>query len=135
MPSLTTVTLYKRYAFRKKNTIHTKSSSSSSLSFLDITPALSDYLSFPLFSYTTSICVNYNHHPSITRFHSMNTLTVHSITITIIIALFLSHSSQLHITISSTSSCISKLLNNTTDNNTNKNTSLTSESPFSLLLP
>ena len=48
MPSLTTVTLYKKIAFRKKKTVHTKSPSSSSPSFLDITPALSHYLSFPL---------------------------------------------------------------------------------------
>ena len=48
MPSLTTVTLDKKNAFRKKKIVHTKSSSSISPSFLDITPALSDYLSFPL---------------------------------------------------------------------------------------
>ena len=48
MPSLTTVTLTKGWAFSEKKTVHTKSSSSSSPSFLDITPALSDYLSFPL---------------------------------------------------------------------------------------
>ena len=48
MPSLTTVTLTKRCAFSRKKTIHTKSPSSSSPSFLDIAPALSDYLSFPL---------------------------------------------------------------------------------------
>ena len=51
MPSLTTVTLLRRYAFRKKKTIHTKSASPSSPSFLDITPALQHYLSFSL-SYT-----------------------------------------------------------------------------------
>ena len=48
MPSLTTVTLFKRYAFKCKKTIHTKSVSSSFPSFLDITPALQQYLSFPL---------------------------------------------------------------------------------------
>ena len=44
MPSLTTVDLDKKYAFRFKKTVHTKSSSSSSPSFLDITPALQYYL-------------------------------------------------------------------------------------------
>ena len=51
MPSLTNVTLDKKFAFRYKITVHTKSPSSSSPSFLDITPALQQYLSFPL-SYT-----------------------------------------------------------------------------------
>ena len=46
IPSLTTVTL-DRYAFYFKKTLHTKSPSPSSPSFLDITPALSRYL-FPL---------------------------------------------------------------------------------------
>ena len=47
MPSLNTVSLDKRYAFSKKKTVHTKSSSSSSSSsFLDITPALQQYLQF-----------------------------------------------------------------------------------------
>ena len=46
MPSLTTVALYKGYAFSWKKTVHTKSSSPSSLSFLDITPALQQYLQF-----------------------------------------------------------------------------------------
>ena len=48
MPSLTTVTLDKSRAFKEKKTVHTKSSSSSPASFLDITPALQQYLSFPL---------------------------------------------------------------------------------------
>ena len=47
MPSLTTVTLDKEYAFRWKETVHTKSSPSPSPSFLDITPALQSYLSSP----------------------------------------------------------------------------------------
>ena len=47
MPFLTTVALDKEYAFSYKETVQTKSSPSSSPSFLDITPALSDYLSFP----------------------------------------------------------------------------------------
>ena len=45
MPSLSTVTLHKD-AFSYKKTVHTKSPSSSSLSFLDITPALQQYLQF-----------------------------------------------------------------------------------------
>ena len=44
MPSLTTVTLDDYYVFAIKETVHTKSSSSSSPSFLDITPALQQYL-------------------------------------------------------------------------------------------
>ena len=48
MPSLTTVTLNKENAFDYKKTVHTKSLSSSSPSFLDITPALQQYLSSPL---------------------------------------------------------------------------------------
>ena len=48
MPSLTTVTLNKIWAFYYKKTPNTKSSPSSSPSFLDITPALQYYLSFPL---------------------------------------------------------------------------------------
>ena len=70
MPSLKIVALDKEYAFTKKKTIHTKSSSSSSLSFLDITSALLYYIRFIVFSHITSICVNSNHHLSITRFHS-----------------------------------------------------------------
>ena len=46
MPSLTTVTLNKYRAFSYKKTVHVKSSSSSSLSFLDITPALQYYFLF-----------------------------------------------------------------------------------------
>ena len=48
IPSLTTVTLEYYYVFANKKTVHTNSSSSSSPSFLDITPALQHYLSFPL---------------------------------------------------------------------------------------
>ena len=48
MPSLTTVTLDKGRAFKYKKTIHTKSFFPSSSSFLDITPALQQYLSSPL---------------------------------------------------------------------------------------
>ena len=44
MPSLTTVTLTKLCAFKYKKTLHTKSSSLSPPSFLDITPALEQYL-------------------------------------------------------------------------------------------
>ena len=50
MPSLTTVTLTKGWAFYYKKNTHTKSISPSSPSFLDITPALQQYLSFPLSS-------------------------------------------------------------------------------------
>ena len=46
MPSLTTVSLTKGSAFKYKRTVHTKSPSSSFLSFLDITPALQEYLQF-----------------------------------------------------------------------------------------
>ena len=46
IPSLITATLSKAYAFSEKKTIHTNSISSSSLSFLDITPALQQYLQF-----------------------------------------------------------------------------------------
>ena len=48
MPSLTTVILIKGIAFREKKTIHTKSSSSPTPSFLDITPALQKYLKYSL---------------------------------------------------------------------------------------
>ena len=47
MPSLTTVTLDKEYAFQCQRIIHTNSPSPSSPSFLDITPALQQYF-FPL---------------------------------------------------------------------------------------
>ena len=53
MPSLTTVTLDKEYAFQNKETLHTKSSSSSPPSFLDITRALQQYLKF-IVSFTFS---------------------------------------------------------------------------------
>ena len=46
MPSLTTVTLNDFFAFSEKKTVHTRSSSSSSPSFLDITPALRQYFLF-----------------------------------------------------------------------------------------
>ena len=46
MPSLTTVTLSKYSLFLRKKTIHTKSSSFFFPSFLDITPALQQYLQF-----------------------------------------------------------------------------------------
>ena len=46
MPSLTTVMLCKERAFKEIKTIHTESPSSSSPSFLDITPALQYYLQF-----------------------------------------------------------------------------------------
>ena len=73
MPSLTTVTLDKEYAFEYKKTVQAKSPSSSfSLSFLDITPALQWYLSFPLsFTYHLITCslsthsIQYQLHPTI----------------------------------------------------------------------
>ena len=46
MPSLTTVALNKYVAFHYKKTVHTKSPSPSPPSFLDITPALQQYLQF-----------------------------------------------------------------------------------------
>ena len=46
MPSLSTVRLKRDEAFKFKKTIHTKSSSPSPPSFLDITPALQQYLQF-----------------------------------------------------------------------------------------
>ena len=46
MPSLTTVTLIKEHTFREKKTVHTKSPFPPSPSFLDITPALQQYLQF-----------------------------------------------------------------------------------------
>ena len=56
MPSLTTVTLNKGAAFKHKKTIHTKSSSPSPPSFLDITPALQQYLQFIVsFTHNSSI--------------------------------------------------------------------------------
>lgn len=48
IPSLTTVTLTKGYAFSRKETLHTKSLSPSSSSFLDITRILQSFLEFPL---------------------------------------------------------------------------------------
>ena len=46
MPSLTIVSLEKKYAFKNKKIVHTKSISSFFLSFLDITPVLQQYLQF-----------------------------------------------------------------------------------------
>ena len=55
MPSLTTVTLDKEYAFKCQKTIHTRSSFFSfSPSFLDITAALQEYLQF-IVSFTYSL--------------------------------------------------------------------------------
>ena len=50
MPSLTDVFLVKEHAFKHKKAVHSKSSSSSAPSLLDITSALSDYLSFLSFT-------------------------------------------------------------------------------------
>ena len=58
MPSLTTVALNEYIAFSWKQTIHTKSSSLFSSSFLDITSALSYFLSFPLsFTHFSSMLI------------------------------------------------------------------------------
>ncbi len=71
MPSLSTVTLSKNYAFYYKKNIHTKSSPSSSPSFLDITPALQHYLQF-IVSFTRHSRTNtkspFSFHTSITPF-------------------------------------------------------------------
>ena len=75
MPSLTTVTLNKENAFKEKKTVHTKSSSSSSPSFLDITPALQQYVKYPL-SFThdspsiLSIRVIHTSQPSLSSHHT-----------------------------------------------------------------
>ena len=85
MPSLTTVTLNKDSAFQRKKTVHTKSPSSSSPSSLDITPALQQYLSFPLSSTNHSSCHFSALSPStpIRRFHytPSETLFTHFTTI------------------------------------------------------
>ena len=60
MPSLTTVTLNEYYAFSHIEAIQTKSYSSSSPSFLDITPALQQYLSFHLsFTHNSSYYMDF----------------------------------------------------------------------------
>ena len=46
IPSLITVRLNKKGTFKEKKPVHTRSSSSSTPSFLDITPALQQYLQF-----------------------------------------------------------------------------------------
>ena len=93
MPSLTTVTLNEYYAFKERITLHTKSPSSSSPSSLDITPALQQYLSFPLSSTNRSSCHFSALSPStpIRRFHytPSETLFTHS-TIIVFLALILS---------------------------------------------
>ena len=56
IPSLTTVSPSMQYAFQCKKTVHINSSSSSSPSFIDITPALQHYLQFIVsFTYNSSI--------------------------------------------------------------------------------
>ena len=93
MPSLTTVSLDKKYAFQFKKTVHTKSPSSSPPSSLDITPALQQYLSFPLSSTNCSSCHFSALSPStpIRRFHytPSETLFTH-FTIIVFLALILS---------------------------------------------
>ena len=70
LPSLTNVTLKRFNTGWRKITVHTKSLSSSSPSFLDITPALQRYIRFPL-SFThnraipfTSFTILFIHHQS-----------------------------------------------------------------------
>ena len=72
MPSLTTVSLNKTWAFRFKKTALKKSPSPSPLSFLDITPALLRYLSFPL-SFT-----HYSSHVHHQLIQQENTTTPHN---------------------------------------------------------
>lgn len=117
MPSLTTVTLNEEYVFRCKRIVLAKSSISSSPSFLDITPALSYYLSFPLsFTHFSSIpstlriaaFFHYAHHIpflfSLHRLHTANTTSFPLITIStpilqffILQHSFLSYSFQIHL--------------------------------------
>ena len=67
MPSLTTVTLDTRFAFREKKTLHTNSSSSSSSSLLDITPVLQD-------------CLSSHHRPPLMPIHQPNpNANIHSV--------------------------------------------------------
>ena len=73
MPSLTTVTFDKEDVFKCKETVHTNSSSSSLPSFLDITPALQEYLSFPL-----SFTHHYTHIHIHSQFHKDQTYTSNS---------------------------------------------------------
>ena len=65
IPSLTTITLDDDYVFAIKETVHTNSSSSSSPSFIDITPALQHYLQFIIyFTHNSSIILKRTHTPS-----------------------------------------------------------------------
>ena len=93
MPSFTTVTLTEGIAFKRSSTVHTKSPSPSSPSSLDITPALLQYLSFPLSSTNHSSCHFSALSPStpIRRFHytPSETLFTH-FTIIVFLALILS---------------------------------------------
>ena len=82
MPILTTVTLNKRYAFKETKTVHINSSSSSPPSFLDITPALQEYLSFPLsfthqpFYHTHIHSLFHNYQTNISNPHLKQTQTL-----------------------------------------------------------
>ena len=108
MPSLDDVYLNREWAFYCRKTHHTKSSSSSSHSLLDITPALSDYLRFTVsFTYNLHVCQLQSSPLYYSLSHQINIPTVHSISIALI-AIEMSHSSQLHISISSTSNSINK---------------------------
>ena len=70
MPALTTVTLDMNYAFYHKRTVHTKSSSPSSPSLLDITSALQEYLQF-IVSFTH---YSFSIHNSRSSIHPHNTI-------------------------------------------------------------
>ena len=70
MPSLTTVTLDKKYVFNNKKNVQTKSSSPSPPSFLDITPALQYYLQF-IVSFTR------HSHPNTKSPFSLHTTITH----------------------------------------------------------
>ena len=97
MPSLTAFNLNNCSAFSWKETVHTKSPSPSSPSFLDITPTLQRYLSFPLsFTHDSSHVhyqltpqeTNYIPHPFHYRLPHKPTTSIHHSSLT--------HSSPFH---------------------------------------
>ena len=108
MPSLTAVTF--PHAFECRRTVHIKSICISSPSFLDITPALQQYLSFPLSSTHDSVSILskriiHTSLPSLSSYHTDSQFPIeecmrmcHSI-ISQTLALFPIHSSINHITL------------------------------------
>ena len=86
IPSLITVRLNKKGTFKEKKPVHTRSSSSSTPSFLDITPALQQYLQF-IVSFTRYSHLNtkspFSLHTTITpflpQFHSFCGILYHAI--------------------------------------------------------